>query len=164
MWCYRPDPRGFTLLELLIVLVIIGVVLSLVSVRLEPSASQKLEQEGQRLALLLESARDESVARSETLAWSHDRNGYRFWRHDGQWHSLDDIEQLRPRRLPDELQVAEVTVNLQRQDENGKLLFQPSGVNELFRIVLTGAGSQVELSSDVLGRVTSGKPQANEPQ
>ena len=154
MWCYRPDPRGFTLLELLIVLVIIGVVLSLVSVRLEPSASQKLEQEGQRLALLLESARDESVARSETLAWSH----------DGQWHSLDDIEQLRPRRLPDELQVAEVTVNLQRQDENGKLLFQPSGVNELFRIVLTGAGSQVELSSDVLGRVTSGKPQANEPQ
>lgn len=149
-----PHRSGFTLLEILVVLVIIGIVLSLAVVRLEPSPQQALQQESERLALVLEAARDEAIARGEPIAWSHQGARYQFWRRQDDWLPLPDVDTLKARELPSGVAFGEIQVNLQRQGEDGKLVFQPSGVNELFRISLVGPQSRLELVSDVLGRVS----------
>ena len=55
--------------------------------------------------------------------------------------------------MPAGVSFGAIKVNLQPQGEDGKLVFQPSGVNELFQVLLLGEGGLFELASDVLGRV-----------
>jgi general secretion pathway protein H len=146
--------QGFTLLEILVVLVIIGIVLSLAVVRMDPPADRQLQQEAERLALLFEAARDEAIARSEPVAWSHTERKHQFWiRKDADWQPLTGVDVLVPRELPAGVSFGAIKVNLQPQGEDGKLVFQPSGVNELFQVLLLGEGGLFELASDVLGRV-----------
>lgn len=155
---------GFTLLEIMVVLVIIGIVLTLAVVRLDPPADRVLQQEAERLALLFEAARDEAIARSEPLAWSHFRGRHQFWiRRDADWLPLSGVDVLVPRELPAGVSFGSIKVNLQLQGEDGKLVFQPSGVNELFQLQLQGEGGVFELSSDVLGRISVSRQDAAAP-
>ena len=69
---------GFTLLELLVVLVIIGVAGSGVSFALRDNDSQRLEREAQRLIAQLEGARAESRALGQPVYWRPTRGGFEF--------------------------------------------------------------------------------------
>ena len=65
----RPGRRGFTLIELLLVLAIVAIASGLVAVALRDGARARLEEEGQRLAALLEAARTESRAAGVAVRW-----------------------------------------------------------------------------------------------
>ena len=67
----RGDRRcgGFTLIELLVVLAIVAIASSLVVVSLRDSAQAHLDEEAERLAALLESARTEARAAGITVRW-----------------------------------------------------------------------------------------------
>ncbi|HSW07115.1 MAG TPA: prepilin-type N-terminal cleavage/methylation domain-containing protein [Aquabacterium sp.] len=56
------EPSGFTLVELLVVLVLVGISVALVSLALRDPSAARLEQEGARLAAVLEAGRAESRA------------------------------------------------------------------------------------------------------
>ncbi len=68
--------RGFTLLELLVVLAIIGLATAGVSLSL-PDANP-LERDAQRLAALLESARSQARATGTPLQWRATARGFEF--------------------------------------------------------------------------------------
>jgi general secretion pathway protein H len=70
--------RGFTLLELLVVIVLAGILLSIVTVSVAPDARQALAREGQRVGRLLTLAADESRIRQQPIVWEADLRGYRF--------------------------------------------------------------------------------------
>lgn len=70
--------RGFTLLELLVVVAIMAVATAGASLALRDSASTTLEREGQRLAALLESARAQSRASGVPVRWQAQPGGFRF--------------------------------------------------------------------------------------
>jgi general secretion pathway protein H len=70
--------RGFTLIEVLVVLVIIGIMVGLVGVRLMPDDDRVLANEVQRLALLLEQTRDQAVVSGEPIG-SRWKPALRFW-------------------------------------------------------------------------------------
>ena len=61
--------RGFTLIELMIVVALIAVAAGVVSLALRDPQRMRLENEGARLASLLESARAESRASGLAVAW-----------------------------------------------------------------------------------------------
>ena len=84
--------RGFTLIEMLVVLVIIGVALGAVAVKLMPDDHSRLRDEAGRLALLLENAGLEARSSGEAMAWLPDRNGYQFWRRNaqGNWKPMEE--------------------------------------------------------------------------
>lgn len=70
--------RGFTLLELLVVIVLAGILLSIVTVTVTPDARQELAREAQRVGQLFALAADESRLRQQPLFWEADLRGYRF--------------------------------------------------------------------------------------
>ncbi len=89
---------GFTLLEMLVVLVIAGLLVSLASLAMTRNPRTDLNEEAQRLALLFESAGDEAQVRARPIAWQPFDGGFRFDMHteDG-WRPLRD-DLLGPRR------------------------------------------------------------------
>ncbi|WP_342451151.1 pilus assembly FimT family protein [Piscinibacter koreensis] len=65
----RALARGFTLIEVMIVLVIIGVTAAVVSLNLRDASETQLEREAARLAALLEWGRAESRASGRVAVW-----------------------------------------------------------------------------------------------
>ena len=61
--------RGFTLLELLVVISIMALATAGVGLALRDGGQQALEREGERLAVLLESARAQSRASGVPVRW-----------------------------------------------------------------------------------------------
>ena len=70
--------RGFTLLELLVVLAIMAMATAGVSLALRDNAQTSLEREAQRLAVLFESARAQSRASGLGVYWRTTAEGFRF--------------------------------------------------------------------------------------
>ena len=82
---------GFTLLEMLVVLVIGGIIAGAASMSLTRNPRTDLHEEGQRLALLFESASDEAQVRGHPLAWQANTQGYQFLERNAQtWRPLHD--------------------------------------------------------------------------
>lgn len=70
--------KGFTLLELLVVVAIMALATAGVSLALRDTAGAQLDREAMRLAALLESARAQSRARGVPVRWYPTETGFRF--------------------------------------------------------------------------------------
>jgi general secretion pathway protein H len=70
--------RGFTLLELLVVVAIIAMATTSVTLALRDSGQTQLEREAQRLAALLESARAQSRTSGVPVRWRASAQGFYF--------------------------------------------------------------------------------------
>ena len=74
----RPTARGFTLLELLVVVAIIAIASAGVSFAIRDSGATQLEREANRLAALLESGRARSRSSGIPVRWYATAGGFRF--------------------------------------------------------------------------------------
>ena len=71
----RARPRGFTLIEMLIVVVIVGVLSVSVALSVAPDERRAATAESERLALLLEAALSEAQSGRRQIAWSAHGDG-----------------------------------------------------------------------------------------
>lgn len=147
----RPE-RGFTLLELLVVMVIAGITLGAVSFNAMPSERQVLQNDAQKIALLLQSARDEAIVRNRPVAFEADAGGYRFMsRENNVWQPLLGDELLRERQFehsPVTLSIFPLSVY---QTNPLRIVFGREPVGIPFVLTLATEGAQVAIRADGIG-------------
>lgn len=144
---------GFTLLELLVVLIIVAAMVSLAGVNLAPDARQRLREEASRLAVLLGHARDEAITTGVPMAWQGTDDGYRFVRRaaDRTWQPVDTDDALRARTLPAGVSFARIDVTMQSPGRAPVIVLAPNGIIEPFRITLANGEYRISVSSDGFG-------------
>ncbi len=86
----RPAPNGFTLVEMLVVIFLLGLASAAVVLML-PSSDSTVRNDAERLAARIAAARDEAVMQARPIAIWTRASGYGFeQRFDGQWRAHPD--------------------------------------------------------------------------
>jgi len=137
--------RGFTLIELLVVVVIIATVVALAGAQLMRSPGEVVRDESERLALLLQAAREEAILQGRVFAFGAGRESYRFLRleRDGKLKIAADDELLRPRQLPPGVSIESLQVEGTGEGSQPQgVVLLPSGDLPAFRILLSGGGAR----------------------
>ena len=146
---------GFTLVELLVVMVIIGITLGLATLNAIPSPRQDLEQEARRLALLLQLARDEAIVRNRLVAFEANGERYRFVvRNETGWEPVTRDDLLRERQFKN----APLRLVLEPSGTGGpdlmRITFGREPVDKPFILTLASGANAVAIRADGVGHFT----------
>ncbi len=129
--------QGFTLLELMVVVAIIGILSSMAVVSLNLGGqADTVQEEGDRLKQLMRLAADEAVFQSRQIGIRFNQKSYYFLSlkgsyTDGQWSDLGDDKRLRKRELPEEIVLTvevgglEIVLDTAEQDAQSEVPLKP---------------------------------------
>lgn len=144
--------RGFTLLELLAVMVIVGIVLGAVTLNAMPDSQQVLREDARRVALLLQLAREEAIVRNRPVAFEADAWHYRFLVSEGNvWQALERDDLLREREFehpPVDLSLRPVPGG---QTAPLRVIFGREPVHPPFVLMLAAGSAQAAIHADGAG-------------
>lgn len=155
--------RGFTLLELLVVILLIGIITTFAVLATGDGGRERLVmQEAERFSALLMLAGDEAVLQSREYGVQFSDDGYRFMVFEptgkAVWKSIEQDNLLRQRSVPAiidlELHVDGLPVMIDARHGSPQLILSSSGERTPFELFMR--------SEQVLWRVsagTYGKPQ-----
>jgi general secretion pathway protein H len=148
-------PGGFTLVEIMVVMVIIGVTLGLVSLNAIPSPRQDLQNEAQRLTLLLQLARDEAIVRNRPVTFEATPERYHFLvRNETRWDPIVGDDLLRERDFKN----GPLTLLLDPASAGTvnplRITFGREPVDKPFVLILATGGSRVAIRADGVGHFT----------
>ena len=149
---HRILARGFTLLELLVVLVIAGIVLGLASFNAMPSATQALQNDAQRIALLLQLARDEAIVRNRPIAFEAGTERFRFLlREEDAWQVLKQDDLLREREF--KRPPVKLSINASSPEPAAplRIVFGREPVDKPFALTLSAADAHAVIRADGIG-------------
>ena len=161
--------RGFTLIEILVVVVIIGVVAAgvLLSVSLT-GRDNELEKESNRLLTLLNYSREQAELQTRDYGLLVQEDGYEFVAYDprrGLWRSVFEDDALRARKLPDGLDLKLIVegrpVVLRRpsdgQDKTPQVMIFANGDLTSFEVTVEREGGvrSVTVAQDDKGQVVA---------
>ncbi|MEO8936823.1 MAG: GspH/FimT family pseudopilin [Burkholderiaceae bacterium] len=158
--------HGYTLVELLVVMVVLGILLGLVSLSIVPDPRAKLQRDAERLESLFALAAEEAQLTSRPIAWRGDEKGYAFFQRDrDQWVPFVGDAQFRARNWDlSPMRLTLAASDVQRwstrsgqgfggaDDGSTSLAFPRDGLQVAFELKLEADGKTVLLKSDGVGR------------
>jgi general secretion pathway protein H len=153
----RVPPRGFTLIEVLVVVAIIVVIVGLAGVQLMRGPADAVRKESEHLALLLRAAREEAILQGRVYAFGAGHETYRFLRlePDGHLKATTDDAVFRPQRLPQGIRIESMKIDGVGDAERDGVVFLPSGELPAFRIVVAGGGVSWSIVGTPDGTITA---------
>lgn len=143
--------RGFTLLEVLVVVAIAGVMLSLAALNLFPSDEEVARRESGSLAMALEGARDQAWFGGSPTAVSIEETRLRQWRLGAErtWEADDAHEKA----LAAGVRITSLYIDGQELPTNTRLVFLPDGFGTPFRLGVDVRGLPRAIEGDAAGAV-----------
>jgi general secretion pathway protein H len=147
--------RGFTLVEIMVVMVIIGITLGMASLNAMPNPQQDLQKEAQRLTLLLQLARDEAIVRNRPVTFEATPERYHFLvRNETRWDPITGDDLLRERDFKN----GPLTLLLDPASAGTvnplRITFGREPVDKPFVLVLATGGNRVAIRADGVGHFT----------
>jgi general secretion pathway protein H len=149
---------GFTLLEVLVVVVIIGILTSMAVISVNVlGGDHEMQREAERLQAILLQSREDAILQSRDIGMRLDETGYEFLAYDGRierWNAIEDDPLLRERSLPDGLRLS-----LRLEDRNVQLKpRQPATERDPIQpqVILQGSGELVPFD---VGLARDGTPE-----
>ena len=131
--------RGFTLLEIMVVVVLIALTVTLVGVNLGRDLDQVANLEAQRFAKLLDHVRAESVLTGKIYAVEVNEQDktYHFLESPEKWARVTQDDILRQRYFPEYLSIRFDILQRENSD-SGMLIVQGDAEITPFKLVVTG--------------------------
>lgn len=147
--------RGFTLIEMLVVLLIMGLLVGLVSTIAQPDDRALLRVEVERLAQLMDLAATESRLTGKSIAWTADGPGYRFWQfsEDLGWSEIVDGDFLRARTLPQGMTISNMRVENMRSPEHMRVEFNSYDSALSFSVEMSLGAAHYTVENSPIGDV-----------
>jgi general secretion pathway protein H len=153
--------RGFTLIEVLVVLMIMGLFVGMISAVVQPNDRDLLQLEAERLARLLDLAAAEARLTGSSVAWTADAEFYRFWgtAADGTWILMQDNDLLRPRNLPPNMMIEALYIENSPVQRPFRIEFPPYTTITSFSIDMQLDAERSTVTSSPIGelRVVAGE-------
>ena len=146
--------KGFSFIELLLLIAVMGISLSVVSANLGQNNRDILNDEVLRLVSLLNYASDESISTGRPLLWEQTENGYRFLQRDENldiWKPALEAYVLRARQLPEKIYIESA------QNQYGKtrvVFFSASGVSSPYTIKMSNGEQRQIISGNLIGQAS----------
>ena len=162
------SPRGFTLLEVMVVMLLIGIMTGFALLSVGGGPRERLTEEGQRLAALVELHQQEAILRGEVRGIRFTRTGYAILslNEQGAWQPPVAATTLVQRELPEDivlgLWVDDRPAKLDADGRQPQVLLLTSGEATEFVAVFGFADDQgvdaplYRVAGDALGRLTAG--------
>jgi len=97
------NQQGFTLLEVMVVIVIIGILFSMANLNVFQSSDRQLEEAARRFAGLVQLANEEAIINDTSYAVALSKDGYQFYLLDaaGKLQPIPEVDRaFRARSLP----------------------------------------------------------------
>jgi general secretion pathway protein H len=144
--------RGFTLLEMMVVLVIVGIMLGMISYNVMPDRHQRMQEDAQRIALLLQLAREEAIVRNRPIAFEAQGNAYHFLvRGERSWEALHDTDVLRDREFVITPMTLSMEPRLDARDDALRIVFGREPVDKAFVLTMSSGEDKVSIHADGIG-------------
>lgn len=157
----RRRSSGFTLIEILVVVFLIGIILGFASLSLSGRAlDDQAQEEARRLAEIFRIARDEAGFTGLELGWRKTENGYEFLALSDQgWSKFGEGTPLRARALPKPLKlrvkVDDLPIETDKKNPVPQIMLLSSGETTPFTVEL-GADQLAwtfVISGNLLGKI-----------
>lgn len=151
---------GFTLIEILVVITILGIATVLATANLFQTDEEALQQEGEKWLAVLQTARDEAAFGGRVIAANIVGDELRFAERDvadaSRWNASTAAE-LAARKISSGMQ-AQLRIGASAATaKDDHITFFPAGVAEPFELLLRSPAGTRKISGDAIGNMRLSK-------
>ena len=151
-------PAGFTLIEVMVVMVIVGLLATGISVSLNALHNREATRAVERLRLVLEAVAERAAVRGQPIAVEFIADGYRFSVHDtnGLWRPLSEPPVFSEKLLPEDVLRRSLVIEGRDSSAEPRLVFASAAPE--FRLSLDTPTGPVVLLGRATGAVEALRP------
>jgi len=118
----RKNNKGFTLIEIMVVVVIVAVLISAVTLSFPPVGDKLLKEHADRFSALVVLAQDEAILQSNELAVEVTPDGYSFYQNiNNSWQALSQTpftKRSLPKEISSKIYLDGILIDLKDREES----------------------------------------------